>query len=76
MAAAMVKSVWMSVPRKSHSLVLFPILSPIRPREAPARKVRRGGEGLTIGDAEGEIGLAGREEAGESKGELGEFEEQ
>lgn len=41
MEAAIVKSVWMNVPRKSHSLVLFPILSPRRPMEEPARKVRR-----------------------------------
>lgn len=40
-AAAMVKSVWSRVPRKSHRRVLAPILSPIRPRKEPPRKERR-----------------------------------
>ena len=40
-AAAMVKRVWIIVPKKSHARVFEPILSPIRPRDAPPRKVKR-----------------------------------
>ena len=39
-AAAMVKSAWMKVPRKSHARVFAPILSPTRPMAEPAMKVR------------------------------------
>lgn len=38
-AAAMVKSVWMNVPRKSHARVFEPMRSPMRPRKAPPRNV-------------------------------------
>ena len=39
-AAAMVNNAWIIVPRNSHARVFEPILSPMRPREAPPRKVR------------------------------------
>ena len=40
MAAAMVKSVWMNVPRDIQRRVLHPSLSPRRPMKAPAMKQR------------------------------------
>ena len=39
-AAAMVKSVWMNVPRDIHRRVLQPSLSPRRPTNAPRKKER------------------------------------
>lgn len=40
-AAAMVNSDCKNVPSMSHKRVLFPILSPMRPRKAPKAKQRR-----------------------------------
>jgi hypothetical protein len=39
-AAAMVRSAWIKVPRRSHARVFAPMRSPMRPMKAPARKVR------------------------------------
>jgi len=41
MAAAMVKKVWIKVPRASHARVLQPILSPMRAMDAPRMNVMR-----------------------------------
>jgi hypothetical protein len=38
-AAAIVKSAWMTVPRNNHRRVFTPIRSPMRPIKAPKRKV-------------------------------------
>jgi len=40
-AAAIVKTAWMSVPRNNHRRVFAPILSPMRPISAPKRKAVR-----------------------------------
>jgi hypothetical protein len=40
-AAAIVKSAWMIVPRNNHRRVFAPIRSPMRPMKAPKRKVVR-----------------------------------
>jgi hypothetical protein len=40
-AAAIVKSAWMNVPRNNHRRVFVPIRSPMRPINAPKRKVVR-----------------------------------
>jgi hypothetical protein len=40
MAAAAVKRAWMKVPRMSQARVLLPMRSPMRPKNAPPRKVR------------------------------------
>ncbi len=40
-AAAMVKSAWISVPRNNHRRVFAPIRLPMRPINAPKRKVVR-----------------------------------